>query len=369
MVILHVVSPGAIGGLERVVQALAAGHRAHGHAVHVAVVITDGGDDGAFLRSLHDYDVEVHPVHVRSRGYWSERAAIARLCVRLRPDVVHTHGYRPDVVDAGVARRRRLPVVTTVHGFTGGDWRNRLYERLQRSAFKRFDAVVAVSRPLVNLLTRDGVPAVRVHLIRNAWAPGGPPLDRTSARRALGERNGGPLIGWVGRLSREKGPDVFLESLGHLRGVAWTACVLGEGPERQALECRAATLGIANRVHWHGTVSDAGSLFPGFDVFVLSSRTEGTPIVLFEAMASQVPVVATAVGGVPDVVSASEARLVAAEDPAALAAGIAGVLRDPDVAGVRARAARSRLHSEFAVEPWLRRYEALYHALRRPLTA
>src|SRR5439155_136427 len=116
---------------------------------------------------------------------------MARLCARLQPDVVQTHGYRPDVLDAGAARRLGIPVVTTVHGYTGGSWRNRLYERLQRRAFRRFDAVVAVSQRLADSLTHDGVPRDRVHLIRNAWAGAEPLLDRDAARRAPGEGRGG----------------------------------------------------------------------------------------------------------------------------------------------------------------------------------
>ena len=372
MVILHVVSPGVIGGLERVVHALAAGHRDRGHTLHVAAVTTVEDDDLEFLRSLRECGVEVRLVRVGPHEYWGERRAIARLCARLQPDVVHTHGYRPDVLDAGAARRLGIPVVTTVHGYTGGSWRNRLYERLQRRALRRFDAVVAVSQPLADALTQDGVPRDRVHLIRNAWAGSEPLLDRGAARRALGEGrdgNGALRIGWVGRLSEEKGPDVFLEALGRMRHQPWTACVLGDGPARPALEARAAALGLTGRVHWHGSVRGAESVYRAFDVFVLSSRTEGTPIALFEAMASRVPIVATAVGGVPDVVSPAEAWLVAPEDPNALAAAVAAVLQDPAGADVRARAATVRLERDFAVEPWLERYEAVYRAVHRPRPA
>jgi glycosyltransferase involved in cell wall biosynthesis len=110
-------------------------------------------------------------------------------------------------------------------------------------------------------------------------------------------------------------------------------------------------------------------LFPAFDVFVLSSRTEGTPIALFEAMAAGVPIVASAVGGVPDVVSSREAVLVTQEDPAALAAGLTETLGDPTAALERARAARRRLEREFALQPWLEQYLALYTSLYAPRTA
>src|SRR3989475_12586147 len=88
-------------------------------------------------------------------------------------------------------------------------------------------------------------------------------------------------IGWVGRLSEEKGPDVFLEALGRMRHQPWTACVLGDGPARPALEARAAALGLTGRVHWHGSVRGAESVYRAFDGFGLCSRTEGTPIAPF----------------------------------------------------------------------------------------
>jgi len=110
---------------------------------------------------------------------------------------------------------------------------------------------------------------------------------------------------------------------------------------------------------------DAARLFPAFDIFVLSSRTEGTPIVLFEAMASDVPVVATLVGGVPDILSAAEAALVPPNDPVALAAELRAVYRDPAPARARARRAQVRLERDFSLGPWLARYERIYEQVSR----
>ena len=145
-------------------------------------------------------------------------------------------------------------------------------------------------------------------------------------------------IGWVGRLTREKGADIFLEALALLPHRAWVASIVGEGRERAALEAQAARLGIADRVRWHGLVPDAAAIYPAFDAWVLSSRTEGTPIALFEAMAARVPAVVTTVGGVPDVVTPFEAILVRPEDPAALAAAIGNLLAEGDGAAARAEA-------------------------------
>lgn len=365
MTILHVFDLGDIGGLLRVVQALATGHRARGHAVYVAPVMHEDRSDHPLLRRLCDVGVSVRPVIVSRRGYAAERRCVAELCRRLRPHVVHTHGYRPDLVDAGVARALGIPVVTTVHGFTGGGLRNRLYEWLQRRAFVRFDAVVAVSHALADQLVRDGAPGDRLMTLPNAWLPATPILDRTAARRELGLAGQELQVGWVGRLSHEKGPDVLLDAMAMLADLPLVASFLGDGPELPRLRDRAAVLGIAERVRWHGIVNDAARVASAFDVFVLSSRTEGTPIALFEAMAAGVPIVATGVGGVPEVLSEAEAILVPPEDPRSIAEAIRATAADPRAAAARAAAARRRLEADFAAGPWLDRYEDLYRKVRR----
>ena len=363
--VLHVVAPTEVGGLERVVHALAIGQRRAGHRVCVAVVLGRPIADHPFLPPLLEADVEVVPLHVPPRAYLRERSAVVEVCERIRPDVVHTHGHRVDVVDAGAARRVGLPTVTTVHGFTGGDLKNRFYERLQRWAFRRFDAVVAVSRPLAADLARAGVPPGRLHMVPNAWAGGGATLSRDSARTTLRVAPRQFHIGWVGRLTPEKGADVLLAALARLGDVPLTLSVLGDGRARPGLDALAARHRLGDRVRWLGAVPDAARLFPGFDVFVLSSRTEGTPIVLFEAMAAGTPIVASAVGGVPDVVSSGEALLVPPDDPAALADAIRRVWTDPAGAATRAVRARERLATGFALAPWLASYERIYRSLRR----
>jgi glycosyltransferase involved in cell wall biosynthesis len=358
--VLHILAPGEVGGLERVVEALAAGQAASGHEVAVAAILDAPTTEHPLLDGLRRAGVDTRVCSVPARAYRSERRAVTSLIAELGPDVVHTHGYRPDVVDSGVARRLGVPVVTTVHGFTGGGLRNRAYEWLQRRAFRRFDAVVAVSRPLGEALVRAGVPAAGVHVLRNAWCGGAPHLSRDDARAALGIEPDRFHLGWVGRASAEKGLDVFVDALPFLDDLPIVASVIGDGRELGPLRDRAAALGVADRVRWHGIVNDAGRLFAGFEVFVLSSRTEGTPVVLFEAMAAGVPVVATAVGGVPDVVGHEEALLVPPDRPRALADSIRDVLTDPAASARRTAAASVRLASEFGAGPWLAAYDEIY---------
>lgn len=167
----------------------------------------------------------------------------------------------------------------------------------------------------------------------------------------------------MGRLSHEKGADVFLKSITRLADIPLVASVIGAGPEETALRALADDLGISDRVRWHGALPDAGQYFAGFDAYALSSRTEGTPMVLFEAMAAGTPIVASTVGGVPDVITPVDGWLVGAEDSDAIAAALRAVHADAAQAAARASAAKRRLREEFGADAWLSRYEHLYRRL------
>lgn len=366
MVILHLLAPASVGGLERVVHTLTCGLHSRGHAVHVAEVVEESTGDpgGGPLAALLARGVAVHTITVPRRGYGRERTSVATLCRRLHPDVVHTHGYRPDIVDAGIARHEGIPVVSTVHGFTGGGWRMRIYQRLQCLALRRCAAVVVVSRALAGTLVRSGVAGERVHVIPNAW-DGVAPLSRAAARLELGLPQEAFVVGWVGRLSAEKGPDVLLGALPALRDLDLLVSMIGDGPLALSLRQECHVLGLDDLVRMHGAVCDAGRLFRAFDVFVLSSRTEGTPIVLLEAMAAGVPIVATAVGGVEDLLGQESARLIDPDDPAALADALRQARTQPAVARVRSAIALERLRTEFRPEPWVQQYLDVYDRVRR----
>ncbi len=341
MVILHLLAPTTAGGLERVVHSLALGQQARGHHVEVAAVLDAEVDGHPFFPPLERAGVPVHRLIVPPRAYARERKAIASLVRTLAPDVVHSHGYRTDVVDGAVIRRLGVATVATAHGFTTGSWRNRLYEYLQRRALRRFDGVIAVSQQLCDALSRAGVSAARLHLVPNAWSQIVEPLDRAAARAALGLPAGGFVVGWVGRISREKGLDVLVDALPALGDLQLTVCAIGAGSERPAVEARARELAVGERMHWAGLVAEAARYFRAFDVFVLSSRTEGVPIALLEAIAADAPVVATRVGGVPTVVDETQALLVDPEQPAALAGAIRPVTTTAPLR-LRVRAPRGR---------------------------
>jgi glycosyltransferase involved in cell wall biosynthesis len=201
-------------------------------------------------------------------------------------------------------------------------------------------------------------------VLPNAWSPVDAQLTRELAREELKLSDHVFNVGWVGRVSHEKGADILVEAL-PLLNESFHATVIGDGTDRPTLERRAKELRIDDRISWCGEMGAAPKLFAAFDLFVNCSRTEGTPITLFEAMQASVPIVATAVGGVPDVLSAEEAILIPPEDPAALAAAIREVQTHPTDAARRALRARRRLEKDFATSPWLESYERIYRSIIR----
>ncbi len=358
--VLHLLAPARFGGLESVVLTLARGQLDAGQGATVASFVNLGESGHPFDGALRSAGIPRRTIEVAARAYRKERRIVRDLITELRPDVVHTHGYRPDVMDSGVARRMGLPTVTTVHGFTRGKGRGRMYEWLQRRWFRRFDAVVVVSAPLRRELITAGVRQERVHLLQNAWRAAVPPLARAEARSALGLDADALVVGWVGRLSREKGPDVVVEALAACDRTDVTLSLIGTGSMEPELRALAEERGVAERIRWHGIVPEAGRYLAAFDALLMTSWTEGTPIVLLEAMAAGVPIVTTAVGGIPDVVSEREAVLLGAGDAAGLGRAITKVLENPAAADVRCREALRRLERDFAVEPWVQRYRDIY---------
>lgn len=362
--VLHVLDTEEYAGRESVVEKLARGQCEAGADVRVACVVEEGTGDPPFLDAARrEPPIPTDVLRIPPRAYLREWRSLVDVIRRVDPDVIHTHGYRPDVVGRAAAARTGAASVSTVHGLTGGGLRNRLYETLQCLSLRWFDAVVAVSRGIAVDLRERGVGGGRIHVVPNAWGGRDDFLSRSEARGELSVGEGEFLAGWVGRVSREKGLDVLVEALKEPRLDDVTVSVVGDGPRREALARRARDLPPGRQVRWHGAIPGAYRFFPAFDAFVLSSRREGTPMVLLEAMAAEVPVVATSVGGVPDVVTTNEALLVPPEDAGALADALASVREHPRAARRRATAGRRRLDEEFGLASWVARYAAVYRSV------
>ena len=364
--IVQILSPTVAGGLERVVESLAIGHHRRGHRVTVATLILKSTRQHPVIDALRGEGVAVEELRTGNRDYLGERAAVRALLRDLKPDIAHTHGYRRDILHRPVAARLGIPTVTTVHGPSMmGGLRGAFFEWLQRRNYRRFDAVVAVSQALHEETLSDGVSPKRLRFVPNAW--GGHdhlrPLPREDARAALGLSTDARVVGWVGRLIPVKGGDVLLDAVRRLPQDRLKVALIGYGPELDALRRRTEEYGLEEVVRFYPDIRDAGRYFAAFDAFVLSSRSEGLPLVVLEAMAAGTPIVATRVGGIPEALDDDSAFLVPPEDPEALSHAIDEALGDSSQANLRALTAKVRLEQRYGLDAFLDAYEAVYRAI------
>ncbi len=358
--IVHVIPTLRLGGLESVVVRLTdqlAPEMEH-------VVVTPGRDGPMRVRFPEGVSViAMGDQHVPDR--WNA-LRMARLFRSLRPDIVHSRNWT--CVDAILgARLAGVPIV--IHGehgrdATDPDGRNvlrRMGRRLLSPMVTRF---VTVSRDLARWLVEDvGIPARKVSTICNGvdirrFAPG----ERYAARNALGIPTGSLVIGTVGRL------DPVKDQLGLVRAFAAVArdprlllLIAGDGPCRAELESAVSALGLDGRVRLLGERHDVPRVLATLDVFVLSSLGEGISNTILEAMATGLAVVATRVGGNPElVVDGTTGFLVEPRSPAALTAAIRRYLEGPALLARHGRAARQRAESTFSLERMTGAYVQLY---------
>ncbi len=363
--ILHVIAPCELGGAERVVHDSALGQRNRGHAVSVMALLAPDAADPWLVTALRANEVPTFTCRSSRRGYLAEIKAIRHRMRETRADIVHCHAYRGDVLGRLAAVGLPAALVATAHGFTGGGLKNQCYEWLDRRALRRFDAVIAVSAQLETRLESSGVPHEKLNLVQNAFLPL-PLLPRSQALDKLGLDRSRTTIGWIGRVEWEKGADVLVEAVALLERSGVQTAVVGDGREREKNELATHRLGIADTVRFTGSIPNAGELLAAFDVVVLSSRTEGLPISLLEALSAGVPVVATAVGEVPAATANGRfAQLVPSEDPTALAAAIDRVLAQEGQAEDIARQAAEWVRQRFGSDAWLDRIDTTYQLALR----
>lgn len=363
--VLHLIAPAPDGGAESVVRALArASHDRPGHRAHVVALMSRPGPH-PFVELLRADGVPVTEVRCGPRRYLAEVLAVARVLRESGASLVHTHVYHADVIGYVAARRCGIPVVATVHGFTANGWKNAFYIWLDLRLLRRFDAVICVSEAVRTRVLRSGVPGARAHVVPNAYAASRP-VPRSEARARLGVGEHDVVIGWVGRFTRDKGPDLFLDAVLGLERPRTVALLVGDGPERDVLAARVAgATSCACDVRLLGRQDDAGSLLAAFDVLVMSSRSEGVPMVLLEAITAEVPVVSFAVGGIPEVLSDDAGFLVPAGDVASLRRAIAWSLEHPEEGRRRCRVAKGILTDRLGAQRWLDGLESVYRAARR----
>lgn len=286
----------------------------------------------------------------------------------LAADVVVCHGYKADILGGWAARRIGCRAIAVSHGWTAATWKVRLNETLDRWALRRFDRVVCVSAAQAEKVRRAGVAGAKIVVIRNAVDLKPEPVDAAAlAEICRGFREPKRrLIGAAGRFSPEKGYEQFVAAAALVRKTHPDVgfILFGDGPLRASLEQEIARRDLVGHVLLGGFRTDLPRLWPGFELAVLPSYTEGLPVMALEALAAGAPVVATAVGGTPEAIrDGVDGFLVPPRDPGAIADRLGVLLDDAERRRDMGRAGRERVVAEFTFDAQAGAFERLFEEL------
>lgn len=370
MRILHLIDSGGVYGAERILLYLAREQRRSGHHPVIGSIARPGAGPVALEIAAISWGLPVAPIRIGRIPTPGVINEVLGQVHHVGPDVVHSHGYKANILIGPLSRGRRGPMLATLHGWTSARRLSaiRLYERLDQWALRRIDSVVVVSPTMLRLPALRRVSPARRHLIENGipdlqerladlTTANAQPLPEDLLRRVSAR----PTLVSIGRLSPEKGFGLLIEAFGQARaklGAGHQLIIVGEGPERTMLTERIAALGLGNDVHLVGFLDGADRLLRDAAGFVMSSFTEGMPLVLLEALQWGVPILATSVGAIPEMLdNGSLGALVPPNDLEALRAGLERLMTDP---GVRAKPAQNdRYTSGRMAAEYLRAYEAI----------
>lgn len=317
------------------------------------------------LAELQDARVDFLGLRRRSRADLRPWVQLLRQLRDRRTDVLHAHKFGSNVWGTAIGRLAGVPVVIAhehTWSYVGQPVRRILDRRLVSQASDAFLAVSNEDRR--RMVEIEGIDPRDVLVMPNGIAPARP--TGRDIRDELGIPPEAPVIGTVGRLYRQKALHLLMRAAARLvrEFPALQVLVVGDGPEHARLVALADTLRITPVVRWLGQRDDVPDILAALDVAVSSSNWEGSPLSVLEYMGAGLPTVATAVGGVPDlIVDGVHGRLVPPGEPIALAAAIAELLRAPQLAREMGRQARERQRDEFDLESLVRRLERLYEDL------
>jgi len=375
MRILQLISSAGFFGAENVMLELATGLRER----HLECVV-------GVIKNMYNPHVEVADEAERKglavvvfpcngkldvRAIWSIRRFLRQEGIR----VIHGHGYKSNIYAHLSSVGKDIGRIATCHNWLGDDAKMKLYARLDGWLLRRFDRVIGVSESVVEEILRHGIERGKVLRVdngidvaryRNGRARGGDEL-----RRELGIDPSWKVIGTVGRLSEEKGHRCFLEAAERVVKSYGRVVflIVGDGPLRRSLEERASRTGSGKedaRFIFTGVRNDMPAVYSVMDMFVLPSLTEGLPMALLEAMASETPSVATRVGAVPTLIQDGfSGLLVEAGEAGELAEAMMKLLRSPEEAREFAERAQRGIEERFSSQTMVDKYIGVYESVLR----
>ncbi|MDP3920511.1 MAG: glycosyltransferase [Candidatus Omnitrophota bacterium] len=333
-----------------------------------------GGEGDDLHPQFAEFDVPVRELAMRHKLDFSVLERVRKLLLEEKPDILHTHLAMADWIGRVVGHFCRVPlIVGTLHAVE--PWRKWFPLNLIDLGTSRWaDALIAVSEEVRDGIVRlQGLDASRIHIIPNGIDyPTADNSERSKIRRSLNVPEDALVIGTLGRLDESvKGHGTLLEAAKSLavKHDRFHCVFVGDGPSRSHLEKQAAGLGLANRVTFAGMRQDVAPWLSAMDVFVQPSHQEGLPLAVLEAMAAGRPIVATRVGGIPEVIKDRHTGLlVEPKDSNALATAVTEIVEDHALAGRLARGAQAHFRKHYDMRHLINKIQSFYEEQLRKKT-
>jgi len=334
--------------------------------------------DNFFIRNLEDsYPVFKLPVAVRPKNEGNDYFRIIRCFKNLyrflsekKIELIHTHGYFADIIGIPAAKLLRIPHMSTCHGFISNDRHLVLYNKLDRIALRFSDKIIAVSEQIKEDLGKSEITKSKITVIQNAvqttHTTDQSVVNRKKMRQALAIKDEEFAVGYVGRLSEEKGVKYLIEAVMLLikSGEPCRLLIIGDGPKRKEFEGLIKGKGFKDNIILTGFQTNIEKWIPAFDIFVLPSLTEGTPVALLEAMSYGIPVIATHVGGVPKVIeNGTNGILINPADSKALAENLKILCHDSALRKKFGTVSIDVVKKRHNINDWCRKIETQYNKL------
>jgi glycosyltransferase involved in cell wall biosynthesis len=358
--VLQLISSGGYYGAENMLLNLCASQEKAGCQNSLLLFYNVHVPNVEFYERARRRGLSVRMVHCKGRADWRAVRQIEEFIQEDGIDLVHTHGYKADLYGYLAAWRRHKPVVATCHNWVGGTAALGIYNHLDRMALKRFNALAAVSDTVAERLLESGVPPEKIKSIAN-----GIDVQAFENREPLQafRFDGARVVGMVARLDLQKGFEYLLRAIRDLSSSidGLKVLIVGEGPDRAAVENMVEQYGLQSNVILAGQQTDMAGVYAAMDIFVLPSLNEGLPMTILEAMAASRPVIATRVGAIPTVIKDGEnGLLVDARDTDGLRTAIASLLSDPDRCRRLGDQALAWVSENFTSEAMALKYRQMY---------
>jgi glycosyltransferase involved in cell wall biosynthesis len=368
--ILHLRGSSFVGGPEQQLLHYAESERDGAFQIRLGTFVGPG-EGSEFLRVAEARGFHILSLPCGSTGFRSALPTLVREMRIRRVDLLCTHGYKADILGVLAARASGTPVACFLRGWTSENGRIRFYEAIDRFIFPFAQRIVCLSEHQALRFRKRRLLASQIRIVQNAVDLPDIRAEniariRKYVRELFGFPVDCPLIASAGRLSPEKGVHVFLDASAAIveRYPETRFLIFGDGFLRGELEAKSRRLGLGDRLRFSGFITELRELLSGLDVLVNPSLTEEMPNIVLEGMAAEIPVVATAVGGVPEISAAGQAvMLILPGDPKSIVEAVSFMIQNPNAAKELAIRGRARVQQAYSSALQRVQLQTLYRGL------